>query len=57
MGLLLPCNVVVEERNGGSRVLFLDPVGARAIVGNAELEPVAGEAAARLRRVRDALTG
>ena len=57
VGLLLPCNVVVEERNGGSRVLFLDPVAAMAIVGNPELEQVAADAAARLRRVADGMTG
>ena len=56
VGLLLPCNVVVEERNGGSRVLFLDPIGAMAISGNPELKPVAAEAAARLGRVADGLS-
>lgn len=52
IGLLLPCNVVVEERApGGSKVSFLDPVVALGMVGNAGLEPVAAEAAERLRRV------
>jgi len=52
IGLLLPCNVVVEERPaGGSKVSFLDPKSALGLVGNADLEPVALEAAARLRRV------
>lgn len=52
IGLLLPCNVVVEERPpGGAKVSFLDPVVALGMVGNAALEPVAAEAAERLRRV------
>ena len=53
IGLLLPCNVVVEESAAGSRVSFLDPVVALGLVGNAELEPVAADAAARLHRVAD----
>ena len=57
VGLLLPCNVVVEERDGGSRVLILDPVAAMAIVGNPDLEPIAADAAARLRRVAEGMTG
>jgi uncharacterized protein (DUF302 family) len=55
VGLLLPCNVVIEEGDDGTRVLFLDPVPALAIVGNAELEPVAAEASARLHRVARAM--
>ena len=52
IGLLLPCNVVVEARaDGGSRVSFLDPVAAFHLVGNPDLEPVATDAEARLRRV------
>lgn len=54
IGLLLPCNVVVEERaGGGSKVSFLDPKVALGLVGNRELEPVASDAAARLRRVAE----
>lgn len=51
IGLLLPCNVVVEAAEGGSRVSFLDPRTALGMVGNAALEPIAAEAAERLRRV------
>lgn len=57
IGLLLPCNVVIEEHDGGSRVLILDPVPALGIVGNPELEPVAADAGARLRRVAQGMTG
>ena len=57
VGLLLPCNVVIEEIDGGSRVLFLDPVAALGIVGNPELAPLAEEAGARLRRVAQGVAG
>lgn len=57
IGLLLPCNVVVEARvAGGTRVSFLDPEVALGLVGNPELEPVAKDAAQRLRRVAGRLT-
>ena len=56
IGLLLPCNVVIEDYDGGSRVLYLDPVPALGIVRNPELEPLAADAAARLRRVAQAMT-
>jgi uncharacterized protein (DUF302 family) len=52
IGLLLPCNVVVEARpDGGTRVWFMDAVAAMGLVGNLELSPIAGEANDRLRRV------
>src|SRR5579875_3210009 len=44
VGLLLPCNVVVYEADGGSVVEVMDPVAALAIVGNPAIEPVAREA-------------
>lgn len=55
IGLMLPCNVVVYERDGGSRVEFLDPVAALGIVRNEQLEPVAHEARERLVAVAKSL--
>lgn len=56
IGLLLPCNVVVEEApGGGSKVSFLDPAKALGLVGNPELTEIAVEAEARLRRVAERL--
>jgi uncharacterized protein (DUF302 family) len=56
IGLLLPCNVVVEAKlKGGSRVSFLDPLVALGMVGNPKLQPVAVDAAARLMRVADSI--
>ena len=52
IGLLLPCNVVVEAlAAGGSRISFLEPVAALGLVGNPDLEPIAEDAAKRLHRV------
>lgn len=56
VGLLLPCNIVVEEgQSGTSRVSFLDPRAALGIVGEERLTPIASEAADRLHRVADRL--
>jgi uncharacterized protein (DUF302 family) len=52
IGLLLPCNVVVEAVPGaGCRVWFMDAVAAMGLVGNPELAPIAVEASERLQRV------
>ncbi len=57
IGLMLPCNVVVYQQDGGSRVEFLDPVAALGMVQNEQLEPVAREARERLAKVARALGG
>lgn len=57
IGLLLPCNIVVEAGSaGGSRVSFLDPNAALGLVGNPDLEPIAAAAAQRLSRAADRLS-
>lgn len=56
LGLLLPCNVIVHEHDGRSVVSVVDPAAMLGVAaGNRELEAVAAEAAARLRRVVAAL--
>lgn len=56
IGLLLPCNVIVYEREPGtSSVAAMAPLPAMGIVGNAELESVAREADAKLRRALERL--
>lgn len=56
IGLLLPCNVIVYEADGGGSVVsILDPVGMMEFTGNPELDPVAREARERLDRVAKAL--
>jgi len=55
IGLLLPCNVVVYEEDGGSVVAIVDPISMLGVVENPELNPVADEARTRLQRVIEAL--
>jgi hypothetical protein len=56
VGLLLPCNVVVAERGeSGSRVSLMDPVAVLDLVDNPAVEPIAADAAERLRCVAAAL--
>lgn len=59
VGLLLPCNVVVEEVEEGTRVSFLNPEAALMIGDlneNEEVRQVASEAKARLQRVAEVLS-
>ena len=52
IGLLLPCNVVVQEApDGGVTVSIADPRAMFSLVNNPQLEPVVEEADRRLRRV------
>src|SRR5579885_1128062 len=55
IGLLLPCNVIVYEADGGSIVEIMDPEAALGSVGNPAVEPIAREAKARLEKVIEAL--
>jgi uncharacterized protein (DUF302 family) len=56
VGLLLPCNVTIRQlEDGGVEVALVDPLSMLGIVSVPEVQPVAEEAAARLRRVRQAL--
>ena len=55
IGLLLPCNVIVYEDDGGSVVSIVDPIAMLNVTGHPALESVAREARARLQRVIAAL--
>ena len=55
IGVLLPCNVVVSARDGGSKIQILDPLIMAAVLGRDELQPIAQEAARRLQAVLDTL--
>jgi uncharacterized protein (DUF302 family) len=57
LGLLLPCNVVLYEDEGGTVVKAMDPEPVLGIVGNPELPAVAAEVKARLQRVVAKVTG
>ena len=51
LGLLLPCNVIVYEEDGGSVISIVDPLSMLGVVQNPELNLVADEARSRLQRV------
>ena len=50
LGALLPCNVVVYERDGETHVSAADPVAMLSIVGNPQLDEIATEIRARVER-------
>lgn len=57
VGVLLPCNVVVQEhKDGRVEVSAMDPVGAMSMIGNATLTEIATEVKGRLDRVFAQLT-
>lgn len=52
MGTMLPCNVIVQEREKGKvEVTAVDPVASMMAVKNAKLEDVANEVREKLKRV------
>ncbi len=52
VGVLLPCNVVVQEHTDGRvEVSAMDPVGAMAMIGNPKLDEIAADVKGRLERV------
>lgn len=55
VGLLLPCNVIVYEQDGGSVVGLMDPLSMLGMIKKPELEQVALRAKERLERVAKAL--
>ncbi len=59
-GLMLPCNVIVEEVEAGTLVRIVDPAAmmkAGGLEDDPAMQEVGGEAGARLKRVADALAG
>jgi uncharacterized protein (DUF302 family) len=50
IGLLLPCNVIVYERNGATVVSVFDPMVMTAILGNPAIAAIAAEIRQRLER-------
>jgi len=51
LGLLLPCNVVVYEKDNKTRVSFFDPMVMTWIMENDNIKPIATEVQERLQRV------
>jgi uncharacterized protein (DUF302 family) len=56
IGTMLPCNVIVQESQGGSiEVSAVDPVASMQAIDNPGLAEVAKEVQARLKRVVEGL--
>jgi uncharacterized protein (DUF302 family) len=55
IGMLLPCNVVIRTADGKTVVEALDPQTMVAVTEEAGLQPVADEAARRLRAALESL--
>jgi len=55
IGALLPCNVVVREEAGKTRVEIMDPQSVLQLVGRPEIAGIAEEVRKRLERVLAAL--
>lgn len=51
IGLLLPCNVIVYEKNGSRVVAAFDPMSMSRVMDNPAVEPIAAEMKLRLKRV------
>jgi uncharacterized protein (DUF302 family) len=51
MGLLLPCNVVVQEKEGQTSVSVFDPMVMLKVMDNDTMRPIAEEVQQRLKRV------
>lgn len=56
IGLMLPCNVIVEEHESGEvEVSAVDPVASMQAIENQDLGAVAEEVRAKLKKVIDSL--
>ena len=55
IGLMLPCNVIVYDKNPKTAVSIIKPSVAMEMIDNEELKTVAEEVEARLKRVFDSL--
>lgn len=56
LGLMLPCNVIVQEKEeGGVEIAAIDPLASMAAIENKDLESVAVEVRQKLKNVIEAL--
>jgi uncharacterized protein (DUF302 family) len=56
IGIMLPCNVVVQEGEcGKTEIAAVDPIASMQAIENPRLEGTAGEVQAKLRAVIDSL--
>lgn len=55
IGTMLPCNVIVQQVEGGIEVAAIDPMASMQAVENKELAEIAGEIQQKLKSVIDKL--
>ena len=55
IGLMLPCNVIVYEKNGRVIIAAIKPTAAMQMIDNPQLGTIAAEVEAQLKRVIDSL--
>ena len=55
IGVLLPCNIIVQEKEDGVEVAAVNPMTSMQSVQNQALENVASEVTARLKKVIEKL--
>lgn len=55
IGVMLPCNVIVQQTDEGIEVAAVDPVASMQAVKNADLADIAGPVKAALARVVESL--
>ena len=56
LGVLLPCNVVVQEKEGGKvHVSFVNPLESMQAVKNPALEEIAKEVSSKLEKVLESI--
>ena len=56
IGLLLPCNVVVQETESGVRVSIVKPKAMFSVVGDPRLDEVVKDVDSRMQKILDALS-
>ena len=55
LGLLLPCNVIVYEKDNKTNVSFFDPMVMTWVIDNDNMKPIAGEVKEKLQKVLEAV--
>jgi uncharacterized protein (DUF302 family) len=55
VGIMLPCNVIVQEKENGVEIAAVDPVALMQAIDNPKLGEIADEIRRRLHRVIDSL--
>ncbi len=51
IGLMLPCNLIVQQKGNAVEIAAINPLFAMSNIGNEELTGLAKEVAARLQRI------